>query len=179
MSLRICAALGLGLFLIQLGCDGLVPAPPLSKAARQLALGDQIPAMGEREAIGKIEAPVSRQSPHFRTLTHNDSTEIIFKDEESTGADRLMTPRLRARLERLSWLVRAEWSGVRLRVTEAWDEDREHGPQSAHYEGRAVDLTTSDLDPKKLGRLAFLAAEAGFDWVYFESRTHVHASVRK
>lgn len=160
------------------GCDGLTPAPPLSKRARELAVGDQIPAVTEREAIGKVEAPVTRSGARFRSLRQSESREIVFKDEEATGADRMMTARLEQKLERLGRSVRAEWNGVRLRVTEAWDEDAEHGPLSAHYEGRAADLTTSDLDPKKLGRLAYLAVEAGFDWVYFES-THVHASVRK
>ena len=89
------------------------------------------------------------------------------------------TPRLERRLRTLNRLVRREWDGVSVRVTEAWDENAEHGPSSAHYEGRAVDLTTSDIDPAKLGRLAFLAVEAGFDRVYFEDRTHVHASVRR
>jgi hypothetical protein len=133
----------------------------------------------EREAIGKVEAPVTRGAAEFRTLRENGSRLIVFKDEEATGADRMMTRRLEEKLEQLSRLVRVEWNGVRLRVTEAWDEDDEHGPLSAHYEGRAADLTTSDLDPNKLGRLAHLAVEAGFDWVYFESRSHVHASVRK
>jgi hypothetical protein len=161
------------------GCDELTPAPPLSKRVRQLSVGDQIPAVTEREAIGKVEAPVTRSGATFRFLRQSSSREIVFKDEEATGADRMMTRRLEAKLERLGRSVRTEWNGVRLRVTEAWDEDAEHGPLSAHYEGRAADLTTSDLDPKKLGRLAYLAVEAGFDWVYFESHTHVHASVRK
>jgi hypothetical protein len=138
-----------------------------------------MPAKTEREAIGRVEAPITRDHVAFRSLARNDSQSIVFKDEEATGADRMMTPRLAQRLERLSRSVRDEWAGVRLRVTEAWDEDAEHGPLSAHYEGRAADLTTSDLDARKLGRLAHLAVEAGFDWVYFESRTHVHASVRK
>ena len=164
---------------VLLGCDGLTPGPSLSKQVRQLKLGDRVPAVTEREAIGKVETPVTRQAADFRSLEKNESPLIVFKDEEATGADRMMTSRLEDRLERLSRLVRVEWNGTRLRVTEAWDEDAEHGPLSAHYQGRAADLTTSDLDPNKLGRLAYLAVEAGFDWVYFESRSHVHASVRK
>jgi len=161
------------------GCDVLSPTPPLAKSAGALELGERVPRIGEQEAIGQVSVRVSRRMPDYRRLLRNRSAEIVFKDEESTGADRMMTPRLERRLMALNRLVQREWDGLSVRVTEAWDENGEHGPSSAHYEGRAVDLTISDIDPAKLGRLAFLAVEAGFDWVYFEDRTHVHASVRR
>jgi hedgehog signaling domain-containing protein len=161
------------------GCDSLSPAPTLSRAVGTLELGERLPRTSEQDAIGQVQVRVSREMPDFRALLRNRSADIVFKDEESTGADRMMTPRLERRLLLLNRLVKREWDGLSVRVTEAWDENYEHGPASAHYEGRAADLTTSDVDPAKLGRLAYLAVLAGFDWVYYEDRTHVHASVRR
>jgi len=165
--------------LLLCGCDSYGDAPALSRRSAQLQPGRQVPNVSEQAAIGEVRARISRVSPGFRQLTRSQSPDIVFKDEEETGADRVMTRRLEARLQRLARLVDAEWSGVQLRVTEAWDEEGEHGRESAHYEARAADLTTSDLDPAKLGRLAYLAVQAGFDWVYFENRAHVHVSVRR
>jgi hypothetical protein len=158
------------------------PIPGVSKGRsveHALARGEHLPAAPEKDTVGAIAGVVTRGSPRFAELVESEHRDIVFKDEEGTGADRLMAPELRRRLHALASRVRREWPDLKLRVTEAWDEDLEHGGQSIHYEGRAADLTLSDLDSSKLGRLARLAVDSGFDWVYYEAGTHVHASVAR
>lgn len=142
-------------------------------------LKQKFPDVEEREAVGPFTAAVKRGTPAFAKLVKNENPDIVFKNEEHTGADMMMTPRLKEKVDILASLVKTEFPGRKLRITEAWDDSSIHAATSRHLEGRAADMTISDVDQKKLGRLAGLAAEAGFDWVFFEDSLHVHASVKK
>ncbi|MBY0217783.1 D-Ala-D-Ala carboxypeptidase family metallohydrolase [Paenibacillus illinoisensis] len=143
-----------------------------------LVLGQRIPDQDEIDVVGAIGSKITRDSPQFGALVTNTNNDIVFKDEEHTGADRMMTPRMSTKLDRLADLVKSEWEGLKLRVTETWDENNEHSSNSLHYEGRAADLTVSDLDRSKLGRLGQLAVDAELDWVFYEDDSHVHVSVK-
>ncbi|MBY5337001.1 hypothetical protein HFO99_24330 [Rhizobium leguminosarum] len=148
-------------------------------ASDDLALYQKVPNQSEGTVSGAIAGRIKRTDPEFNDLVSNINTKIIFKDEEGTGADRMMSGRLKTGLDALAESVSSQWAGVKLRVTEAWDEDNEHSGESLHYEGRAADITTYPVDGAKLGRLGRLAVEAGLDWVYFEDSAHIHVSVTK
>ena len=145
-----------------------------------LKLGERIPDEREIDVVGRISKKILRGTPEFDALVKNENEKIVFKDEEGTGADRYMTSKMSQKLDSLADLVMQEWgTGIKLRVTEAWDEDNEHSSTSVHYEGRGADITTSDRDGNKLGRLSGLAVLAGFDWVLYEDKYHAHVSMKK
>ena len=151
----------------------------LLAAKDDLQIGDMVPNKPERDVVGAATTVIKRGTPEFQALKQNNNADVVFKDEEGTGADRMMTSKLGGNIDTLASLVKGEWPGTKLRVTEAWDENMEHGTNSVHYEARAADLTTSPVDGNKLGRLGRLAVNAGFDWVFYENALHVHVSKAK
>jgi hypothetical protein len=146
----------------------------------ELKLKQKVPNTSEASAVGPFKAVIPRGSESFKKLVRNSNPDVIFKSEEANKEDdRMMTPRLSEKVNLLAGLVKAAFPGLKLRITEAWDDSTVHAKTSRHLEGRAVDITISDRDGAKLGRLAGLAVEAGFDWVFFENEAHVHASVKR
>jgi len=143
------------------------------KPVSNLAVGKPWPAPNEWAHSEKSEGQSSMQD-----LVRNDNPDIEFKDEEGSDEDRYMTLRMKRAADKLASLVKSEFPGLKLRVTDAFDTQGEHTGGSTHYEGRGMDFTTSDRDAAKMSRLAGLATQSGFDWVLNES-THVHASVRR
>ncbi|AWB44709.1 hypothetical protein DCC85_11105 [Paenibacillus sp. CAA11] len=159
--------------------QNIIAAMPPAATKSVLTLGQKVPNKNEADVVGAISGKIVRGTPEFENLVTSTNVDIVFKDEEGTGADKVMSKRMKEKLDKLAELVKKEWPSLKLRVTECWDENNEHSSNSTHYEGRGADLTTSDVDKSKLGRLGQLAVDAGLDWVFYENDAHIHVSVKK
>lgn len=178
----------LSLLLILLGYSEAVSRKRF-KSRPLVPFGSQAPNLDELDerAAGALTQPISAASPALRRLVRNDNADIEFADEEmekqprpaKSYEDHYATLACSARLDHLAWLVKRRWPGVFLRVLEAWDQERRHGPASLHYEGRAFDLATSELSRAPLNELGGLALRAGFHFVAHHSRDYIHVACRR
>ncbi|MCA9562362.1 MAG: hypothetical protein KC561_02690 [Myxococcales bacterium] len=172
-----------------------------------LALRQQIPNRSELNVVGRVERdrrmPRSTAFSVLADLRFFPGAErILFKNEERRldrnpndvvyDEDFLVDPRLAGPTIELGRLVQERWidpvSGgpaFQLRITDAYDSMIEHSSTSNHYRGLAVDLTLSPVPAANLERrreyygvLGRLSVCAGYDFVHFENRHHIHASSR-
>tara|TARA_R110001599_G_scaffold84130_2_gene226675 strand:- start:92295 stop:92783 length:489 start_codon:yes stop_codon:yes gene_type:complete len=144
-----------------------------------IEVGKSYPSGGETKNSGPA-FHTSDGSDLLSLAYSNEEYKISIKFEEGNLSDALVTKKLRIKTIELAIAVEKEWEGekISLRITEAWDTNIEHSNGSLHYEGRAIDITTSDLDKSKLPRLGGLAYMIGFNWVYNEG-DHIHASIKE
>lgn len=151
---------------------------PFTVEPKFLNVGEKWP--GEKEQDYSGSALQTLDGTSLSSIAYSaEGYKVEIKFEEGNLSDALVSEKLGDKIVELAQKVEAEWKGqnVYLRVTEAWDTESEHSNFSLHYEGRAVDITTSDRDKIKYNRLAGLCIEVGFDWVYNEGN-HVHASIK-
>ena len=186
----------------------LVEQANLDCQTEPLALRERQPGPVERAVTGDVapESRLSRDAAfaHLADLrTYEGHENIVFKNEERRFSgqngrpvchdeDYLVDPSLAQATIDLGASVRAQWrdpiSGepaFQLRITDAYDSLLEHSNRSNHYRGLAVELTLAPVPAANratraalYGRLSSLAVCAGYDFVHFENRHHVHASSR-
>lgn len=93
---RLCTVLlVLNLFSTAAGCGPGrgIGGPRIKRKLTPLVFKQHVPNMSEQSlgASGVSEGAISRDSAKFKKLEFNNNRDIIFKDEEGTGADHVMT----------------------------------------------------------------------------------------
>ncbi|XP_035695372.1 uncharacterized protein LOC118429104 [Branchiostoma floridae] len=191
-----------------------ISVPECPADADSLASGETFPTgiTAPEDEVGDIDYPVTRDKVEdFKRLTQYPASNIVFDNEERSGAwcgsedrgrcvdcstrmlgsslddrcaDRVMSKALLDHLRTVQRMVQDEFSGVKLKVLEAWDEPHagattgDHPAGSLHYEGRAAKLTLSDGDAAKLPRLAAFCICDGAGYVENKG-DHILVAVQK
>lgn len=98
LVLALTSLLGLDLDFHQRGVQGCGPGRGMGrrrgpKKLTPFVYKQHVPNLSEAAlgASGPPEGPISRSDPRFKDLVVNNDPNIIFKDEEGTGADRIMS----------------------------------------------------------------------------------------
>lgn len=70
-----------------------IGGPRRSRKLTPLVFKQHVPNVSENTlgASGMLEGKITRNHTKFRTLESNYNRDIVFKDEEGSGADRVMT----------------------------------------------------------------------------------------
>ncbi len=163
---------------------------PVREAPERFKRDSYFPAKRESEASGAI---IDSDFSAGRDLVYVDDARVWWESDNDGDTDDECDHSMHVVIEipfrRLVNLVEA--TGWQLRVQEAYRATGTHSRKSLHKQGRALDLTVDNFGEVKLTpfekiaayeKLAKLAWQAGFDWVYYENSAgggpHIHASVK-
>lgn len=153
-------------------------------------IGSTIPAAPatEESTVGSINDYVVPGCPAFDLLVNSTNPLIEYAANSMSGIPRLMTRRLRDKLDLLAATVAGDlrMSGIKIRVRSGYKyPPADPADASLHHEGRALTIQVVNSsnpgspvwDAGLLGRLGRLAAFAGIDWVEYANTDYVFVAV--
>jgi len=163
-------------------------------------IGMKFPNNSEKNASGELDIKIYPQSYEFySSLEYYENKDALFKGDAipklndhnknayifsspKTNPAHYYHPSIIEKLNTLVQLLKERDEYLKLRITSGLGLAEKHSPNSLHYQGRAVDLTLYDMYSHRrayesYSLLCELAILAGFDWVYYEDKYHIHASV--
>jgi len=177
------------------------PYRSLSHLTGAIELGTHSPPYKESRVCGYSKINFQPNTYEYdASLIYYENPMILFKGDATTtypnsnwggleyqdprdNPNHYMDPRLIAPLESLVNKIVERDPYIRVRITSAFrlPGNFEYS-RSLHHTGMALDLTLYDTYSKRkayetYGMLAELCVEAGFCWVYYEDRYHVHVSM--
>uniref|UniRef100_A0A4W3I343 Hedgehog protein n=1 Tax=Callorhinchus milii TaxID=7868 RepID=A0A4W3I343_CALMI len=140
-----------------------------------LAYKQYIPNVAEKTlgASGRYEGKITRNSERFKELTPNYNPDIIFKDEEDSGADRLMTQVQQPGLMNLSSLGHV-WKGLKIVLSQAFEEIGANSLPTLRSHKLSIEVSTSQRRRKKKTQAVQTAGEAGNRWMFRISLSRLH-----
>lgn len=165
---------------------------PVRPAPEKFPRNAKMPNVRERDASGEITN--GKFSPG-RDLIYVTDSRVWWESDNDGDSDNECDHSMHRAMEipfrRLVNLVESQ-TKWQLRVQETYRPEGIHSGKSLHKEGRALDITLGYKNGEKLKtpaekheayeKLAKLAWQAGFDWVYYEygsgTGPHIHVSVK-
>ncbi|MDD2599006.1 MAG: hypothetical protein PHO37_07265 [Kiritimatiellae bacterium] len=155
---------------------------PVRPAPATFPANSNLPAGRESLTSGAID--LKRFDPKKELIRFHDSR-VWFASDHDKGATEnthLIHRAIEIPLKRLVNLV--EQKGGKLKIQAAYraryNPETTHLENSLHREGRALRMTSDNLDLSELGKLAW---QAGFDYVLYEvpanGGAHLHCSVKR